>query len=383
MIATGATAVPPFRHIDWAPRDIALDRRADGTMLMRSRVALGPVAPHLPSFVRRWGAETPTRTFLAQRRGPQRDWHQLSYGEALAKADALTQALINLDLPAGQPVAILSGNSLEHALMMLAAMQAGRPAAPVSPSYSLVSQDHAKLRHVFALIKPAVIMLQDGPPFEKALAALDLRGIRIVHVDRPPAGFDSLSFHALADTSVTSDVQTSVDALRPDTVGKLLFTSGSTGMPKAVVNTHGMMCANTTMSQQARPLRDGDPRPEVLDWLPWNHTMGGNAMLNPLMADGGTLYIDDGRPVPGLFDETLRNLREMSPTYFANVPAGYAMLATALEQDDALAKGFFKQLQFFAYGGATLPDDLYRRLQALAVRHTGERIVMGTGWGAT
>jgi feruloyl-CoA synthase len=383
MSATGATAVPPFRHIDWAPRDIALDRRADGTMLMRSRVALGPVAAHLPSFVRRWGAETPTRTFLAQRRGPQRDWHRLSYGEALAKADALTQALINLDLPAGQPVAILSGNSLEHALMMLAAMQAGRPAAPVSPSYSLVSQDHAKLRHVFALIKPAVIMLQDGPPFEKALAALDLRGIRIVHVDRPPAGFDSLSFHALADTSVTSDVQTSVDALRPDTVGKLLFTSGSTGMPKAVINTHGMMCANTTMSQQARPLRDGDPRPEVLDWLPWNHTMGGNAMLNPLMADGGTLYIDDGRPVPGLFDETLRNLREMSPTYFANVPAGYAMLATALEQDDTLAQAFFKQLQLFAYGGATLPDDLYRRLQALAVRHTGERIVMATGWGAT
>jgi len=207
MSATGATAVPPFRHIDWAPRDIALDRRADGTMLMRSRVALGPVAPHLPSFVRRWGTETPTRTFLTQLRGLQRDWHRLSYGETLAKANALTQALINLDLPAGQPVAILSGNSLEHALMMLAAMQAGRPAAPVSPSYSLVSQDHAKLRHVFALIKPAVIMVQDGPPFEKALAALDLRGMRIVHVDRPPAGFDSLSFHALAETPVTSDVQ--------------------------------------------------------------------------------------------------------------------------------------------------------------------------------
>jgi feruloyl-CoA synthase len=143
------------------------------------------------------------------------------------------------------------------------------------------------------------------------------------------------------------------------------------------------MCANAAMMMQCRPRGPQDPLPFLLDWLPWNHTMGGNALLNPLMADGGTLYIDDGRPLPGLFDETLRNLREMSPTYFANVPAGYAMLATALEQDDALAQSFFKQLQLFAYGGATLPDDLYRRLQALAIKHTGERIVMGTGWGAT
>jgi feruloyl-CoA synthase len=383
MSPAGAAPQPPFRHINWVARDIALDRRPDGTMLMRSRVPLGPVAPHVPSYLRQWGAAAPDRVFLAQRRGPQRAWQTLSYGEALARVDALTQALIDMDLPPGQPVAILSGNSLEHAMMMLAAMQAGRPAAPVSPAYSLISQDHAKLRHVFSLIKPAVVFMQDGPPFENALAALDLAGVRIVHVERAPGGVDSLAFHELANTVPTAAVQASVDALTHDTVGKLLFTSGSTGMPKAVINTHGMMCANTTMSQQLRQRNESDPLPMLLDWLPWNHTMGGNALLNPLMADGGTLYIDDGRPLPGLFDETLRNLREMSPTYFANVPAGYAMLATALEQDDALAQSFFKQLQLFAYGGATLPDDLYRRLQALAIKHTGERIVMGTGWGAT
>ncbi|MFN7288135.1 MAG: AMP-binding protein [Burkholderiales bacterium] len=374
--------LPPFRQIPWPPRDIDTQHRADGTILMKSRVPLDPVAPHVPFFVRHWGLEAPDRLFLAQRRGADRQWVRLTYGQARAQVDALTQALLDLDVPPG-PVAILSGNSLEHALIMLAAMQAGRPAAPVSPSYSLISQDHVKLRHVFGLIRPAVIFMQDGPAFDKALASLDLTGIRLIHVDRPPTGRDSLAFADLLRTPVTAAVQASVDAIRPEDTGKLLFTSGSTGMPKAVINTHRTMCSNTTMMVQCRPRNPTDPLPTLLDWLPWNHTMGGNALMNPLMAEGGSLYIDDGRPMPGAFDETLRNLREVSPTYFANVPAGYAMLATALEQDDELARSFFRQLQLFAYGGATLPDDLYRRLQALAIRHTGERIVMSTGWGAT
>lgn len=383
-MSTGSAAapLPPFRHIPWPPRDIETQYRADGSILMKSRVPLDPVAPHVPAFVRQWGLEAPDRLFLAQRRGPDRQWTRLTYGQARAQVDALTQALLDLDVPPG-PVAILSGNSLEHALIMLAAMQAHRPAAPVSPSYSLISQDHVKLRHVFGLIQPAVIFMQDGSAFDKALAALDLTGIRLIHVDRPPTGRDSLAFSDLLRTPVTAAVQASVDAIRPEDTGKLLFTSGSTGMPKAVINTHRTMCSNTTMMVQCRPRNPTDPLPTLLDWLPWNHTMGGNALMNPLMAEGGSLYIDDGRPMPGAFDETLRNLREVSPTYFANVPAGYAMLATALEQDEVLARSFFKQLQLFAYGGATLPDDLYRRLQALAIRHTGERIVMSTGWGAT
>jgi feruloyl-CoA synthase len=375
--------LPPFRRIAWPPRDIATERRPDGTIVLRSRLPLAPVAPHVPSFLRRWGVEAPDRTWLAQRRGPQRAWLPVSYGEALATVDALTQSLLDLGLDAGRPVAILSGNSIEHALMTMAAMQAGVPAAPVSPAYSLVSEDHVKLRHIFSLVRPGLVMVQDGPPFERALAALDLDGVRVVHVERPPAGRPSLPYARLAATRPTAAVQASVDALGPDTVGKLLFTSGSTGSPKAVINTQRMMCANTAMMMQCRPRDPADPLPLVLDWLPWNHTMGGNAMFNPLLADGGTLHVDDGRPVPGLFDETLRNLREISPTYYSNVPAGYGMLATALEQDDALARSFFARLRLFGYGGATLPDDLYRRLQALAIRHTGERIVMVTGWGAT
>ena len=171
-------------------------------------------------------------------------------------------------------------------------------------------------------------------------------------------------------------------ATGPGTIVKFLFTSGSTKMPKPVINTQRMWCANQQQMCQSMPLLTEEP-PVLVDWLPWNHTMGGNALFNPLLVEGGTLHIDDGRPVPGLIDETLRNLREISPTYYSNVPAGYGMLATALEQDDALARSFFQQLRLCGYGGATLPDDLYRRLQALAIRHTGERIVMVTGWGAT
>ena len=380
--APGST-MPPFKKIDWLARDIELARRPDGSMIMRSRVPLAPYERHIPAYLRKWAAERPDQVWLAQRRGPGRQWKKVTYAQALHTVDALTQALLNLQLPPGSPVTMLSGNSIEHALLMLAAMQASLPVAPVSPAYSLMSQDHAKLRYIFNLIRPAVVLVQDAPPFAKALAALDLSGVTLVHVERPPEGLHSISFDALASTPVTPMVRAAVDAVHPDTVGKLLFTSGSTGMPKAVINTQRMMCANVTMGQQTRSRRPDDPVSTVLDWMPWNHTMGGNASFHGLLADGGTLYIDDGRPVPGMFDETIRNLREVSPTYFANVPAGYAMLATALENDDDLARSFFRNLGLLAYGGATLPDDLYERMQALAIRYTGERIVFFTGWGST
>lgn len=381
-IAAGQS-LPPFKKLDWLPRDIAVDRRDDGVMVLKSRIPLNPYAPHIPSFLRKWGTTEPDRVWLAQRRGPERQWLEVSYGEALAIVDALTQALLDHGLRADRPVAILSGNSIEHALITLAAMQARVPAAPVSPAYSLLSQDHAKLKYIFNLISPGLVLVQDGVAFSKALAALDLTGVTVVHVDRAPEGIPSIAWADLVRTPVTPAVQASVDAITPDTVGKLLFTSGSTGMPKAVINTQRMMCANAMMMMQSRPRKETDPRPLVLDWMPWNHTMGGNALFHPLLADGGTLYIDDGRPVPGQFDETLRNLREISPTYYANVPAGYAALATALEKDEALARTFFKQLSLVAYGGATLPDDLYDRMQALAIRYMGTRIVFNTGWGST
>jgi feruloyl-CoA synthase len=377
------TAAPPFRKVNWMPRDIAVERRADACLVLRSRVPLQAAAPHVPSYLRRWAAERSDHIWLAQRRGADGAWFRLSYADAQRQVDGLTQALLDLGLSAQRPVAILSGNSIEHALLTMAAMQAGVPAAPVSPAYSLLSQDHAKLRTIFNLIRPGLVMVQDGELFAKALAALDLGGVTLVHVHRPGPGRASRPFDEMAATVPTAAVKSAIDALTPDSVGKLLFTSGSTGSPKAVINTQRMMCANLAMARQARPRAPEDAPPVILDWMPWNHTMGGNASFNQLLADGGTLYIDEGKPLPGAFDTTLRNLREVSPTYFSNVPAGYAMLATALEHDDELARSFFRNLGLLAYGGATLSDDLYRRMQALAVHHTGQRIVFFTGWGAT
>jgi feruloyl-CoA synthase len=379
--AAGVLDKPAFRKVDWLQRDIAVERRDDGVIVMQSRIPLQEYGPHIPASLAEWAREAPRRTWLAQRAGPERQWRRISYGEAKRNVDALTQGLLDLGL--NGPVAILSGNSIEHALMTMAAMQARLPAAPVSPAYSLVSQDHLKLKYLFELIRPAAIMVQDGPAFEKALRALPLDGVAVVHVARPCDGIDSIAFADLAATPVTADVEASIAKIAPDTIGKLLFTSGSTGMPKAVINTQRMMCSNAAMMMQVRPRAADAPVQTVLDWMPWNHTMGGNALFNPLLIDGGTLYIDDGRPMPGQFDETIRNLREISPTYYANVPVGYAALASAMEKDDALCRNFFKDLRLMGYGGARLPDDLYDRMQALAVRATGERIVFYTGWGST
>lgn len=374
---------PAFRKVNWMARDIDVERRADGVIVLKSRVPLMEHLAHLPAALAQWAERRPDHPWLAQRAGADRLWRRLSYAEAKRTADALTQALLDMQLDADRPIAILSGNSIEHALMTMAAMQARHPAAPVSPSYSLMSQDHAKLRYLFDLIRPAAVMVQDGPTFQKALDALDLTGIRVIHVARAPEGIASTSYAEMAATKATSAVDAWIAAITPDTIGKLLFTSGSTGMPKAVINTQRMMTANAAQMMQTRP-RDPDAAPPVyLDWMPWNHTMGGNALFNPLLIDGGTLYIDDGRPMPGLVDETLRNLREISPTYYANVPAGYAAIASAMEKDDALTRSFFKNLNLMAYGGARLPDDLYDRMQALAVRATGTRIVFYTGWGCT
>jgi feruloyl-CoA synthase len=374
---------PGFRKIEWLTRDIDVERRPNGVVVLKSRIPLQSYEKHIPASLSKWAKQAPERIWLAQRTGPERQWRKVSYGEAKRIVDGLTQGLLNLGLESGRPVAILSGNSIEHALMTQAAMQARFPAAPVSPAYSLMSQDHVKLKYLFGLIRPAVVMVQDGPVFEKALKALDLTGVTVVHVARPCDGIKSIAFADLAATPITKDVEASISKITPDTVGKLLFTSGSTGMPKAVINTQEMMCANAAMMMQVRPRNPDGPIANVLDWMPWNHTMGGNAAFNPIMVDGGTLYIDDGRPLPGQLEETIRNLREVSPTYYANVPAGYAALAAAMEKDDALCRSFFKNLGIMAYGGARLPDDLYDRMQALAVRTTGERIVFYTGWGST
>lgn len=373
----------PFRPIEFLSRDVEFERRPDGSAILQSRHALKPYERHVPAFLARWAAEVPGRLWLAQRRGPERAWTKVSYGEAKAQVDAVTQALLDRGLGPDRPVMILSGNSIEFGLLTMAAMQARAPLAPVSPAYSLMSRDRAKLKYVFELVKPGLVFVQDGRAYADALAALDLSGVLLVHVDAPPPERQSLPWSELVATRPTAAVARSIAAIGPATVGKYLLTSGSTGMPKAVINTQEMMCANLAMGQMARVRKADDPVPTMLDWLPWNHTMGGNATFQGNLAEGGTTWIDDGKPLPGLFDETLRNLAEISPTYFANVPAGFAMLATAMERDEALARSFFRNLTVLAYGGATLPDDVYARIEALAVKHTGYRIPFVTGWGST
>ena len=373
----------PFKPIEFLSRDVMADRRPDGTIVLQSNHRLKPYERHVPAFLAKWAAEAPDRVWLAQRRGPARQWLKVTYSEAKRQVDAVTQALIDRGFGPDKPIMILSSNSIEFALLTMAAMQARAPVAPVSPAYSVMSRDHAKLRYVFDLIRPGLVFVQNGEIYAAALAALDLDGVLIVHVDKPPPDRQSLPWSELAATTPTDAIARSIAAIGPKTVGKFLFTSGSTGAPKAVINTQEMMCANIAMGQMVRTRKASDPSPVQLDWLPWNHTMGGNATFQGNLAEGGTTWIDDGKPLPGLFDETLRNLREISPTSFANVPAGYAMLATALEKDDALAQKFFRNLNSLAYGGATLPSDLYERMEALAVKHTGYRLPFITGWGAT
>jgi feruloyl-CoA synthase len=377
----------PFKPIDFLSRDVKVERRPDGTVVLQSNHPLRPYERHVPAFLAKWADEAPDRVWLAQRRGPSREWFKVTYGEARRQVDAVTQALLDRGFGPDKAVMILSSNSIEFALLTMAAMQARAPLAPVSPAYSVMSQDHAKLKYVYDLIKPGLVFVQNGEIYAGALAALDLSGVLLVHVDKAPPGDllgrQSLPWSELAATRPTDAVRRSVGRIEPATIGKFLFTSGSTGMPKAVINTQEMMCANIAMGQMSRVRKADDPVPVQLDWLPWNHTMGGNATFQGNLAEGGTTYIDDGKPLPGLFEETLRNLREISPTSFANVPAGYAMLATALEKDDALAAKFFRNLHALAYGGATLSNDLYERMEALAVKHTGYRLPFITGWGAT
>ncbi len=373
----------PFKPIEFLSRDVKVERRADGTVVLQSNHPLKPYAPHIPALLAKWAGEVPDRLWLAQRRGPDREWLKVTYGEAKKQVDAVTQALLDRGFGPDRPVMILSSNSIEFALLTLAAMQARAPMAPVSPAYPVMSADHAKLKYVFDLIKPGLVFVQNGEIYARALAALDLEGVLLVHVDKPPPQVRSLPWSELVATRTTDAVAKSVAMIEPKTVGKFLFTSGSTGMPKAVINTQEMMCANVAMMSMARIRKPDDPAPVMLDWLPWNHTMGGNATFQGNLNEGGTTWIDDGKPLPGLFEETLRNLREVSPTSFSNVPAGYAMLATALEKDESLAKRFFRNINVLSYGGATLPNDLYERMETLAVKHTGYRIPFITGWGST
>ncbi len=372
---------PPFRHVELIEPTVALEERPDGSMILRSGYDLEPYDDNILQYLERWAGAAPDRVFLAQR-GPDRAWRELTYADAWSRTRAIAQALLDRSFGPEKPVMILSGNSIEHALMSFGAMLAGAPVAPVSVAYSLLSKDHGKLRHVFSLVEPAMIFVQAVGPFTPALQALDVDGVELVAAGEASNALPSTPLTELLAAEPGADVDAAYGRLGPDTVAKYLFTSGSTGMPKGVINTHRMMCANQQMARQVAP-PDPDVPPVVVDWLPWNHTFGGNMNVNGVMSLGGTLYIDAGRPLPGMFEESLANLREISPTYYANVPAGFAMLVAEMERDPALAETFFKRLQRLGYGGAALPQELHDRIQDVAVKTCGERILFSTGWGAT
>ncbi|HEV2957588.1 MAG TPA: feruloyl-CoA synthase [Xanthobacteraceae bacterium] len=374
-----APTKPPFRPIAYAPPDIRAERAGDGSLLIRSATPLAPHDPSLARLFRAAVAAQPARTFLAERAGT--GWRTVTYAQARTRVDALAQALIDRGLSAERPVMILSGNAIDHALLMLAGFTAGVPVAPISVAYSLQSQDHAKLKQIAELLAPGLVYVDDTAPFMGALAVL-AGGVEIVAGRNGAARPGVTAFDHLAQTKPGPAVEAAVAATNADTVAKILFTSGSTGAPKGVINTHGMLAANQQQLAQLWPFLNEDPL-VLVDWLPWNHTFGGNHNFNLALRHAGTLYIDGGKPLPALVGETVRNLAEVSPTVYFNVPAGYAALLPHLEKDEGLARAFFQRLRLIFYAGAALPQDLWERLEIVSVRTTGARVPMTSSWGTT
>jgi feruloyl-CoA synthase len=372
---------PPVRPIAYARPDIACERGADGVFRLRSRTPLGAYDPSLAGMFRAAVEAAPDRVFLAEREGAG-PWRRLTYAQARRQVDGIAAALIARGLSAERPVMVLSGNAIDHALLVLAGYTAGIPVAPVSVAYSLQSQDHLKLTHIAELLAPGLVYVADTAPFAKALATLGLGACEVV-ASRNGANRDGVTlFDELASHPAGPAVDRAAAAVTADTVAKILFTSGSTGLPKGVINTHGMLTANQQQILQLWPFLAEQPL-VLVDWLPWNHTFGGNHNFHLVLRQAGTLFIDAGKPVPGLIDHTVRNLAEQSPTICFNVPAGFAALLPFLERDDAFARAFFARLRLIFYAGAALPQDLWDRLETVAARATGERIPMTSSWGMT
>ncbi|MBV39716.1 MAG: feruloyl-CoA synthase [Rhodospirillaceae bacterium] len=356
---------------------VDVEHRDDGNLVLSSPHPLGQGVAQLGLYLRHWAEAAPDRTFLAERNTDPNGgaWRKVSFGAARSQADAISKALLDRDLGPERPLMILSGNSLKQALLTLGAMQVGIPVAPVSPAYSLMSQDFAKLRHIFDLVCPALIYVEDAAPFAGALESLDLDGVEVLD------GCGT-AFQDLLATTADARVETAFAGQGPDSVAKYLFTSGSTGLPKGVINTQGMLCSNMQQLQQIWPFLLEQP-PVLVDWLPWNHTFGGNIVFNNAMANGGTLYIDGGKPAPGLIDMTADNLRRASPSLYYNVPAGFAALLPFLETDEALRDSFFRDLRLIFYAGAALPQDLWRRMETVSMQSLGRAVPMVSAWGST
>ncbi|MFC5499505.1 feruloyl-CoA synthase [Caenimonas terrae] len=381
---------PRYRDLTFGVTRVAVREGEGGVRYLRADQPLAPHAARMTDRLLHWASVAPDRSFMARRErnadGSTGDWRHVSYAEALDSARSIGQALLERGLGPQRPVVVLSENDLEHALIALGCMYAGVPYSPASPAYSTISQDYEKLRHVLDTLTPGLVYAADAARYGKAIAAAVKPDVEVVLGKGTLEGRKSTPFGELLATRPTAAVDAAMRATGPDTITKFLFTSGSTKLPKAVINTHGMWCANQQQMRQSMPVLaqeiDGSG-PVLVDWLPWNHTFGGNHNVGLTLYNGGTLYIDDGKPTPALMQETLRNLREIAPTVYFNVPTGFEAIANAMKTDDALRRTLLSRVRMFFYAGAALAQPVWDTLHEVQEREIGERIVMGTGLGMT
>ncbi len=369
------------RPLALGPTEVSLEQRPDGTAILRSKAALGAYPAKLTDRLALWAERTPDQIFLAMR-GPDGAWQKLTYAQTYEQVQHLASALLERGLSAERPIAILSDPDLPHAVLALAAMHVGIPYAPISSAYSLVAHDFGKLRHILGVLTPGLVFAADGKQFARAIQGVVPADCEVLVAQNPTESRASALFSHLLASPISQRVAAAAAAVGPDTVAKILFSSGSTGLPKGVINTQRMLCSNLQMILQSLPSL-ADPPPVLVDWLPWNHTFGGNHNFGIALYNGGSLYLDDGKPVPALFDRTIRNLREIAPTAYLNVPKGFECLVHHMRSDEAFARHFFSKLQFMFYAGAGLSQHIWDSLDELATRAVGERIVMITGLGCT
>jgi feruloyl-CoA synthase len=378
-------SAPQFRPLRFGVTRVTLRDGVPGTHYLKADQDLQAFPDRLTDRLQHWAHIKPTQTLFARRvklaDGSLGDWRHVTYAEAWHTARNIAQGLLNRGLNAERPVVILSENSLEHALLALGCLVAGVPFVPTSPPYSLISQDYDKLKHVLRTVTPGLVFASDAR-YAKAIAATVSSDMEIVMNEGGVEGKQVTSFEALCSTPATTQVDAAMAATGPDTIAKFLFTSGSTKLPKAVINTQRLWCANQQQMAQSMPILAEAPL-VLVDWLPWNHTFGGNHNFGMVVFHGGTMYIDDGKPTPALMHETLRNLREIAPTVYFNVPTGFEAIALAMKTDDLLRKTLLSRVQMFFYAGAALAQPIWDSLYESQEREIGERIVMGTGLGMT
>src|SRR5438477_1249796 len=376
-----ASSDAPLRPISFGDPAVSIDRRDDGTIYLRPKIALGEYPLRLTDRLHHWAKAEPNRIFMAERAADGL-WRQISYAQLLASSRHIASGLLARGLSADKPVVILSGNSIDHALLAFGALYAGIPFCPVSPAYSLISKDYGKLGFAMKLLTPGLVFADDATEFAEALSANVPAEIEIVVSRGEVPGRRITMLSDLLATSEHPRLDAAHAAIGPDTIAKFLLTSGSTGNPKAVINTQRMLCANQVMLRETLAFLKHEP-PVIVDWLPWNHTFGGNHNIGLILYNGGSMYLDQGKPMPGGIEETVRNLREVSPTVYFNVPKGYESLLPYLRDDASLRDKFFSRLHAMFFSGAALSPFVWNSLDELSVQATGSRVPVLTGLGAT